>query len=163
MAGCHYEILHSELQGFDVYRTMDIRFMFAAQVNRQMTFRLAFFAKAAAEIPLLIKLFGDEVADANQAVVSFYNLEAQDNPDCDMFDRPPAAAALTLHETLFFYASLIDIILQVARRENIQLLTFQAYTPQLIKVYDRLVRQQAGPRNLRVFKEGANYVLQTDN
>lgn len=102
MAGCHYEILHSELQGFDVYRTMDIRFMFAAQVNRQMTFRLAFFAKAAAEIPLLIKLFGDDVADANLAVVSFYNLEAQDNPDCDMFDRPPAAAALTLHETLFF-------------------------------------------------------------
>lgn len=163
MAGCHYEILHSELQGFDVYRTMDIRFTFSANVQRQLTFRLVFFMKAPTDMPLLKEMSEANSGCCSPCAISFYNIEAENHPDCDMFDRPPAAIILSLHETLFLYNSLTEIILQVARREAIQILTFQAYTPRLIKIYDRLVRHQAGPRNLRVYKQGATYVLQTDH
>ncbi len=163
MTDCHYEILHSELQGFDVYRTMDIRFTFSADFQRQLTFRLVFCMKAPGDMPLLKELTKADLSCCNLCVISFYNIEAEHHPDCDMFDRPPTAIILTLHETLFLYNSLIDVILQIARRENIQILTFQAYTPQLIRIYDRLVRQQAGLHNLRVDKKGAIYVLQTED
>lgn len=37
-----HEILHDELQGFDVYRYTDVTFMFSGDPNRKITLRLVF-------------------------------------------------------------------------------------------------------------------------
>jgi len=46
--------------------------------------------------------------------------------------------------------------------EAIQVLTFQAYTPQLNKIYARLVSEYAASKNLKVHIEGACYVIRTE-
>lgn len=42
MPGHSHDILHDELQGFDVFRYTDINFVFSGDATRQITFRLVF-------------------------------------------------------------------------------------------------------------------------
>ncbi|PQH15951.1 hypothetical protein C5T93_29510, partial [Raoultella ornithinolytica] len=59
--------------------------------------------------------------------------------------------------------TLIDIILRISETERIQVLTFEAYSAELNRVYNRLVRKYAQDKNLIVHIEGACYVIRTSN
>lgn len=154
-----HEILHDELQGFDIYRYTDIEFTFSGNQDRRLTLRLVFCKSDEGGYG---ELFGDNQATLEVSVISFYNVDTDDLPDVDMFDRPANAPVLTHLERSYLYSTLVDIILRIAETEAIQVLTFQAYTPQLNNVYDRLVRRYATSKNLRVHVEGACYVIRTE-
>lgn len=96
------------------------------------------------------------------SVISFYNVDTDDLPDVDMFDRPDNAPVLSHLEQGYLYSTLVDIILRIAETASIQILTFQTYTPQLNKIYARLVREHATSKNLKVHIEGACYVIRTE-
>ncbi|MEM8294216.1 hypothetical protein Q4S00_18895, partial [Morganella morganii] len=97
-------------------------------------------------------------------VISFYNIDAENNKECDpMFEKPPGAPDLTASEALYLYSTLVDIILRIAETEDIRILTFQAYSEELRRIYDKLVRRYAAARNLDTHIEGACYVIRTDN
>jgi len=162
MAGNSHKIEHDELQGFEVFRYTDVIFTFSGDVTRQITFRLVFCKEGNSK--LLTDLYGDELATLTVSVVSFYNVQAEDNEECDtMFDKPPGAPDLTAVEARYLYTTLIDIILRIAETEAIQILTFQAYSEDLRKVYDRLVSRYSKSKNLAVHIEGACYVIRTEN
>lgn len=154
-----HEILHDELQGFDVYRYTDVTFTFSGNPDRTITLRLVFCKQGDTGYG---KLFGECQAVLEVSVISFYNVETDDLPDVDMFDRPDNAPVLTPLERRYLYSTLVDIILRIAETEAIQILTFQAYTPQLNKIYARLVREHSASRNLKVYIEGACYVIRTE-
>jgi len=159
---CH-DILHNELQGFEVFRYTDIRFTFSGDSSRQITLRLVFCQQQSPE-PALDLLFGSELAALTVSVVSFYNLEAEENKQCEtLFDRPPGAPALKVSEVLYLYRTLIDIILQIAETEAIHILTFQAYNEKLRRIYDRFVRKFATIKNLKAFIQGACYAIRTSS
>ena len=103
----HY-ILHDELIGFDIFKYIDIKFIF------------------------------------------------------DMFDKPPDSINLTSSETRYLYITLIDIILLIAQTEKIDILTFQAYSEELRRVYIRLINKYAESKNLNVYVEEAYFVIQTN-
>lgn len=158
----HY-ILHDELQGFDVFRYTDISYIFSGDETRRITFRLV-FCKNESNNNILYKLFGDELITLTISVISFYNIDAENNKECDtMFEKPPGAPDLTASEALYLYSTLVDIILRIAETENIRILTFQAYSEELRRIYDKLVRRYAAARNLDTHIEGACYVIRTDN
>lgn len=152
-------ILHDELQGFDIYRYIDITFTFSENQDRTLTIRLVF---CKSEEVGYGGLFGDDQDILEVSVISFYNTDTDSLPDVDMFERPANAPVLTHLERSYLYSTLVDIILRIAETETIQVLTFQAYTPQLKNIYDRLVRRYATSRNLRVHVEGACYVIRTE-
>lgn len=163
MPGHSHDILHDELQGFDVFRYTDISFVFSGDATRQITFRLV-FCQDGEHGQHLHELYGEALATLTVSVVSFYNIEAENNEECDsMFDKPPGAPDLTAAEALYLYRTLVDIILRIAETENIQILTFQAYSEELRRVYDRLVRKYATIKNLETHIEGACYVIRTEN
>ncbi|CAK7036095.1 TPA: hypothetical protein LSH94_003650 [Morganella morganii] len=158
----HY-ILHDELQGFDVFRYTDISYVFSGDETRLITFRLV-FCKNESDNNILYKLFGDELITLTISVISFYNIDAENNKECDtMFEKPLGAPDLTASEALYLYSTLVDIILRIAETEDIRILTFQAYSEELRRVYDKLVRRYAAARNLDAHIEGACYVIRTDN
>ncbi|ELY3854413.1 hypothetical protein AB6H27_18295 [Providencia huaxiensis] len=162
MASNSHNIEHEELQGFDVYRYLDVKYTFSGDVTRQITFRLVFCKEESNQ--LLVNLYGDELTALVVSVVSFYNIDAEGNEKCDtVFERPPDAIALTSVETRYFYRTLIDIILKIAETENIQVLTFQAYSEELKRVYDRLVRRYSKDKNLTTHTEGACYVIRMED
>ncbi|MEM8313816.1 hypothetical protein Q4R83_18830, partial [Morganella morganii] len=98
------------------------------------------------------------------SVISFYNIDAENNKEYDtMFEKPPGAPDLTASEALYLYSTLVDIILRIAETEDIRILTFQAYSEELRRVYDKLIRRYAAARNLDAHIEGACYVIRTDN
>ncbi|XBS71311.1 hypothetical protein ABK905_10420 [Acerihabitans sp. KWT182] len=155
--------MHDELQGFEIFRFTDISFTFSGDVTRQITFRLVFCKNESGD-EMIDNLFGAEAATLTISVVSFYNREAEDNEECvTMFDKPPGAPNLTASEALYLYATLVDIILKIAETEAIQILTFQAYSEELRRVYDRLVRKYAAIKNLVTHIEGPCYVIRTNN
>lgn len=158
-----HNILHNELQGFDIFRYTDICYIFSGDATRQITFRLVFCKNESGDA-MLESLFGSELATFTISVISFYNVQAEGNEECDsMFDKPPGAPNLTASEVLYLYSTLVDIILKIAETEAIQILTFQAYSEELRRVYDRLVRKYAATKNLVTHIEGACYVIRTDN
>lgn len=157
-------ILHDELQGFDIFKYTDISFTFSDDKTRQITFRLVFCAEPQADTGILKQLFGAEIATLSISVVSFYNVLAEDQEACDsIFEKPPGAPNLTSSEMQYLYRTLIDIILCISETERIQILTFEAYSAELNRVYNRLVRKYARAKNLRVHIEGARYVVWTGN
>ena len=158
----HY-ILHDELQGFDVFRYTDISYTFSDDDTRRVTFRLV-FCKNEPDNDMLYNLFGTELTTLTVSVVSFYNTDAENNNECDtMFEKPPGAPDLTASEALYLYRTLVDIILRIAETEGIQVLTFQAYSEELRRVYNKLVRRYAATGNLKAHIEGACYVIRTEN
>ncbi|TKY82893.1 hypothetical protein R0L47_04270 [Pectobacterium polonicum] len=162
MAGNSYKFKHNELQGFEVYRYTDVIFTFSGDVTRQITLRLVFCKEGNSK--LLTDLYGDELATLTVSVVSFYNVDAEDNEECDtMFDKPPGAPDLTAVEARYLYTTLVDIILKIAETESIQILTFQAYSESLRKIYTRLVLRYSKSKNLASHIEGACYVIRTEN
>lgn len=162
MVSNSHKIEHDELQGFDLFRYIDIMYTFSGDVTRQITFRLVFCKEE--HNKLLVNLYGDELTALVVSVVSFYNVDAEGNEKCDsVFERPPEAVALTAVETRYFYTTLIDIILKIAETENIQLLTFQAYSKELKRVYDKLVRRCTKTKNLTTHIEGACYVIRMED
>ncbi|EPG7173248.1 hypothetical protein LL259_003808, partial [Proteus mirabilis] len=96
------------------------------------------------------------------SVVSFYNIETENYQNCDMFDKPPDSINLTSSETRYLYITLIDIILLIAQTEKIDILTFQAYSEELRRVYIRLINKYAESKNLNVYVEEAYFVIQTN-
>ncbi|HHZ7864607.1 TPA: hypothetical protein ACWL8Y_004739 [Klebsiella pneumoniae] len=159
-----HEILHDELQGFEVFKYTDVCFTFSGDETRQITFRLVFCAEDQPENSTLNQLFGAELATLSISVVSFYNIEAESNEACDsMFEKPPGAPNLNASEMQYLYRTLIDIILRISETERIQVLTFEAYSAELNRVYNRLVRKYAQDKNLIVHIEGACYVIRTSN
>lgn len=156
----HY-ILHDELQGFDVFKYTDISYIFSDDDTRRVTFRLV-FCKNEPHNDMLYNLFGTELTTLTVSVVSFYNTDAENDNECDtMFEKPPGAPDLTASEALYLYRTLVDIILRIAETEGIQVLTFQAYSEELRRVYNKLVRRYAG--SLKAHIEGACYVIRTEN
>lgn len=161
MAGNLHKIEHDELQGFEVFRYTDVTFTFSDDVTRRITFRLVFCKEGNSQ--LLTDLYGDELATLTVSVVSFYNVDTEGNEECDMFDKPLGAPDLTAVEARYLYTTLVDIILKIAETESIQILTFQAYSEDLRKVYNRLVSRYSKSKNLAVHIEGACYVIRTEN
>ncbi|TSJ57682.1 hypothetical protein [Atlantibacter subterraneus] len=156
-----HDILHDELQGFDVFRYTDIRFTFAKNPLRQITFRLV-FCKETGNNAWLKTRYGAELASLTVNVVSFHNIDALNNDQCEtLFVKPPDAPDLNASEVLYLYRTLIDIILQIAEIAQIQVLTFQAYSEELRRIYDRLVKRYVLTRNLHIMTEGAYYVIRT--
>nr|NBM75098.1 hypothetical protein [Proteus sp. G4444] len=74
----------------------------------------------------------------------------------------PDSINLTSSETRYLYITLIDIILLIAQTEKIDILTFQAYSEELRRVYIRLINKYAESKNLNVYVEEAYFVIQTN-
>jgi len=114
-----HEILHEKLQGFDVFRYTDICFTFSLEPFRQITFRLI-FCKENDKTRWLYEIGSGDLASLTVSVVSFCNVAAMDNSECEtLFDKPPGALDLNAAEALYLYRTLIDIILQIAEIERI--------------------------------------------
>ncbi|HHK1627432.1 TPA: hypothetical protein ACQQWR_001193 [Yersinia enterocolitica] len=111
-----HEILHDELQGFDVYRYTDVTFTFSDNQNRKITLRLVFCKQIDTGYA---ELFCEGQAVLEVSVISFYNVETDDLPNVDMFDRPDNAPVLTHLERSYLYSTLVDIILRIAETEAI--------------------------------------------
>lgn len=162
MACSSHRMVHEKLQGFDIYRYIDVEYTFSEDTTRQVTFRLVFYKEESNQ--LLVDLYGDGLTALVVSVVSFYNIDAEDNEKCDsVFDKPPDAAALTMVEARYFYTTLVDIIFKIAETENIKILTFQAYSEELKKVYDRLVKRYSKAMNLTTHTKGACYVIRMED
>ncbi|HCT6312381.1 TPA: hypothetical protein OT297_002941, partial [Proteus mirabilis] len=111
---------------------------------------------------LINKLYAENIKNLTISVVSFYNIETENYQNCDMFDKPPDSINLTSSETRYLYITLIDIILLIAQTEKIDILTFQAYSEELRRVYIRLINKYAESKNLNVYVEEAYFVIQTN-
>ncbi|KAB7896003.1 hypothetical protein ASE93_12350 [Serratia sp. Leaf50] len=162
MLGHTHDILHHELQGFDVFKYTDIRFNFFGEKSREIVFKLVFCKQNEFCNSILKQFCGDELKSPIISAVSFYNVKAEDNDQCNsLFEKPPDAPNLSASEALYVYHTLVDIILRIADYESIDILTFQAYSEKLRRVYDRLVKKYAKSKNLQVHAEGAFYVIWT--
>ncbi|WP_230629688.1 hypothetical protein [Proteus mirabilis] len=133
----HY-ILHDELIGFDIFKYIDIKFIFSNNRKRSVIYRLI-FCRDENYHSLINKLYAENIKNLTISVVSFYNIETENYQNCDMFDKPPDSINLTSSETRYLYITLIDIILLIAQTEKIDILTFQAYSEELRRVYIRLI------------------------
>lgn len=156
----HY-ILHDELIGFDVFKYIDIKFIFSNNRKRSVIYRLI-FCRDENYHSLINKLYAENIKNLTISVVSFYNIETENYQNCDMFDKPPDSINLTSSETRYLYITLIDIILLIAQTEKIDILTFQAYSEELRRVYIRLINKYAESKNLNVYVEEAYFVIQTN-
>lgn len=135
----HY-ILHDELIGFDIFKYIDIKFIFSNNRKRSVIYRLI-FCRDENYHSLINKLYAENIKNLTISVVSFYNIETENYQNCDMFDKPPDSINLTSSETRYLYITLIDIILLIAQTEKIDILTFQAYSEELRRVYIRLINK----------------------
>ncbi len=156
----HY-ILHDELIGFDIFKYIDIKFIFSNNRKRSVIYRLI-FCRDENYHSLINKLHAENIKNLTISVVSFYNIETENYQNCDMFDKPPDSINLTSSETRYLYITLIDIILLIAQTEKIDILTFQAYSEELRRVYIRLINKYAESKNLNVYVEEAYFVIQTN-
>lgn len=156
----HY-ILHDELIGFDIFKYIDIKFIFSNNRKRSVIYRLI-FCRDENYHSLINKLYSENIKNLTISVVSFYNIETENYQNCDMFDKPPNSINLTSSETRYLYITLIDIILLIAQTEKIDILTFQAYSEELRRVYIRLINKYAESKNLNVYVEEAYFVIQTN-
>ncbi|HEK0470507.1 TPA: hypothetical protein SMP18_001728 [Proteus mirabilis] len=156
----HY-ILHDELIGFDIFKYIDIKFIFSNNRKRSVIYRLI-FCRDENYHSLINKLYPENIKNLTISVVSFYNIETENYQNCDMFDKPPDSINLTSSETRYLYITLIDIILLIAQTEKIDILTFQAYSEELRRVYIRLINKYAESKNLNVYVEEAYFVIQTN-
>ncbi|MDU3364167.1 MAG: hypothetical protein E7F26_04775 [Proteus mirabilis] len=156
----HY-ILHDELIGFDIFKYIDIKFIFSNNRKRSVIYRLI-FCRDENYHSLINKLYAENIKNLTISVVSFYNIETENYQNCDMFDKPPDSINLTSSETRYLYITLIDIILLIAQTEKIDILTFQAYSEELRRVYIRLINKYAESKNLNVYVEEAYFVIQTN-
>ncbi|HEK1720778.1 TPA: hypothetical protein SMT55_002977 [Proteus mirabilis] len=156
----HY-ILHDELIGFDIFKYIDIKFIFSNNRKRSVIYRLI-FCRDENYHSLINKLYSENIKNLTISVVSFYNIETENYQNCDMFDKPPDSINLTSSETRYLYITLIDIILLIAQTEKIDILTFQAYSEELRRVYIRLINKYAESKNLNVYVEEAYFVIQTN-
>lgn len=156
----HY-ILHDELIGFDIFKYIDIKFIFSNNRKRSVIYRLI-FCRDENYHSLINKLYAENIKNLTISVVSFYNIETENYQNCDMFDKPPNSINLTSSETRYLYITLIDIILLIAQTEKIDILTFQAYSEELRRVYIRLINKYAESKNLNVYVEEAYFVIQTN-
>ncbi|HEI8294711.1 TPA: hypothetical protein ACPUE9_000025 [Proteus mirabilis] len=156
----HY-ILHDELIGFDIFKYIDIKFIFSNNRERSVIYRLI-FCRDENYHSLINKLYAENIKNLTISVVSFYNIETENYQNCDMFDKPPDSINLTSSETRYLYITLIDIILLIAQTEKIDILTFQAYSEELRRVYIRLINKYAESKNLNVYVEEAYFVIQTN-
>ncbi|HBC6253761.1 TPA: hypothetical protein KEW43_003142 [Proteus mirabilis] len=156
----HY-ILHDELIVFDIFKYIDIKFIFSNNRKRSVIYRLI-FCRDENYHSLINKLYAENIKNLTISVVSFYNIETENYQNCDMFDKPPDSINLTSSETRYLYITLIDIILLIAQTEKIDILTFQAYSEELRRVYIRLINKYAESKNLNVYVEEAYFVIQTN-
>ncbi|HGD3321363.1 TPA: hypothetical protein ACI4AV_003540 [Proteus mirabilis] len=156
----HY-ILHDELIGFDIFKYIDIKFIFSNNRKRSVIYRLI-FCRDENYHSLINKLYAENIKNLTISVVIFYNIETENYQNCDMFDKPPDSINLTSSETRYLYITLIDIILLIAQTEKIDILTFQAYSEELRRVYIRLINKYAESKNLNVYVEEAYFVIQTN-
>ncbi len=156
----HY-ILHDELIGFDIFKYIYIKFIFSNNRKRSVIYRLI-FCRDENYHSLINKLYAENIKNLTISVVSFYNIETENYQNCDMFDKPPDSINLTSSETRYLYITLIDIILLIAQTEKIDILTFQAYSEELRRVYIRLINKYAESKNLNVYVEEAYFVIQTN-
>ncbi|HEK1028598.1 TPA: hypothetical protein SMQ10_003019 [Proteus mirabilis] len=156
----HY-ILHDELIGFDIFKYIDIKFIFSNNRKRSVIYRLI-FCRDENYHSLINKLYAENIKNLTISVVSFYNIETENYQNCDMFDKLPDSINLTSSETRYLYITLIDIILLIAQTEKIDILTFQAYSEELRRVYIRLINKYAESKNLNVYVEEAYFVIQTN-
>ncbi|EPF2596235.1 hypothetical protein ACSQ60_003342 [Proteus mirabilis] len=156
----HY-ILHDELIGFDIFKYIDIKFIFSNNRKRSVIYRLI-FCRDENYHSLINKLYAENIKNLTISVVNFYNIETENYQNCDMFDKPPDSINLTSSETRYLYITLIDIILLIAQTEKIDILTFQAYSEELRRVYIRLINKYAESKNLNVYVEEAYFVIQTN-
>ncbi|AZG97945.1 TPA: hypothetical protein SMP59_002200 [Proteus mirabilis] len=156
----HY-ILHDELIGFDIFKYIDIKFIFSNNRKRSVIYRLI-FCRDENYHSLINKLYAENIKNLTISVVSFYNIETENYQNCDMFDKPPDSINLTSSETRYLDITLIDIILLIAQTEKIDILTFQAYSEELRRVYIRLINKYAESKNLNVYVEEAYFVIQTN-
>ncbi|HEK3216030.1 TPA: hypothetical protein SMV65_000025 [Proteus mirabilis] len=156
----HY-ILHDELIGFDIFKYIDIKFIFSNNRKRSVIYRLI-FCRDENYHSLINKLYAENIKNLTISVVSFYNIETENYQNCDMFDKPPDSINLTSSETRYLYITLIDIILLIAQTEKIDILTFQAYSEELRRVYIRLINKYAESKNLNIYVEEAYFVIQTN-
>ncbi|HEK0624168.1 TPA: hypothetical protein ACKRZV_002191 [Proteus mirabilis] len=154
-------ILHDELIGFDIFKYIDIKFIFSNNRERSVIYRLI-FCRDENYHSLINKLYAENIKNLTISVVSFYNIETENYQNCDMFDKPPDSINLTSSETRYLYITLIDIILLIAQTEKIDILTFQAYSEELRRVYIRLINKYAESKNLNVYVEEAYFVIQTN-
>ncbi|HFK2132313.1 hypothetical protein [Proteus mirabilis] len=127
-----------------------------------MLFTGLFFCRDENYHSLINKLYAENIKNLTISVVSFYNIETENYQNCDMFDKPPDSINLTSSETRYLYITLIDIILLIAQTEKIDILTFQAYSEELRRVYIRLINKYAESKNLNVYVEEAYFVIQTN-
>ena len=127
-----------------------------------MLFTGLFFCRDENYHSLINKLYAENIKNLTISVVSFYNIETENYQNCDMFDKPPDSINLTSSETRYLYITLIDIILLIAQTEKIDILTFQAYSEELRRVYTRLINKYAESKNLNVYVEEAYFVIQTN-
>ena len=154
-------ILHDELIVFDIFKYIDIKFIFSNNRKRSVIYRLI-FCRDENYHSLINKLYAENIKNLTISVVSFYNIETENYQNCDMFDKPPDSINLTSSETRYLYITLIDIILLIAQTEKIDILTFQAYSEELRRVYIRLINKYAESKNLNVYVEEAYFVIQTN-
>ncbi|HAT5575684.1 TPA: hypothetical protein JAD16_003785, partial [Proteus mirabilis] len=152
---------HDELIGFDIFKYIDIKFIFSNNRKRSVIYRLI-FCRDENYHSLINKLYAENIKNLTISVVSFYNIETENYQNCDMFDKPPDSINLTSSETRYLYITLIDIILLIAQTEKIDILTFQAYSEELRRVYIRLINKYAESKNLNVYVEEAYFVIQTN-
>ncbi|MER1633333.1 hypothetical protein KC986_17405, partial [Proteus mirabilis] len=150
-----------ELIGFDIFKYIDIKFIFSNNRKRSVIYRLI-FCRDENYHSLINKLYAENIKNLTISVVSFYNIETENYQNCDMFDKPPDSINLTSSETRYLYITLIDIILLIAQTEKIDILTFQAYSEELRRVYIRLINKYAESKNLNVYVEEAYFVIQTN-
>ncbi|MER1819435.1 hypothetical protein KC958_18610, partial [Proteus mirabilis] len=140
---------------------IDIKFIFSNNRKRSVIYRLI-FCRDENYHSLINKLYAENIKNLTISVVSFYNIETENYQNCDMFDKPPDSINLTSSETRYLYITLIDIILLIAQTEKIDILTFQAYSEELRRVYIRLINKYAESKNLNVYVEEAYFVIQTN-
>ncbi|WP_373201586.1 hypothetical protein, partial [Proteus mirabilis] len=143
------------------FKYIDIKFIFSNNRKRSVIYRLI-FCRDENYHSLINKLYAENIKNLTISVVSFYNIETENYQNCDMFDKPPDSINLTSSETRYLYITLIDIILLIAQTEKIDILTFQAYSEELRRVYIRLINKYAESKNLNVYVEEAYFVIQTN-
>lgn len=157
-----YEILDEELQGFGIFKYTDVLFTFSGNEQRKITFRIVFCSEDQSSNSKLQVLLGHTLANVSVSIVSFYNKDAEGCSEVDsLFEKPPGAPDLSASETQYLYRTLIDIILQISQTEQIDILTFEAYSEKLNDVYLRLVRKYARAKNMKIYNEGAYYAVKT--
>lgn len=150
-----------ELKIFDEGSSVDIEFTFSQNESRKEKYVLIFCSPSldpcAAE--QMHEMIGHHLSKLHVQIISFVNKEHLygENP----FNKPPTAINLTFCELNYLYDTLAEIILSVAKLQNIDLLYFAAENERLLPIYDRYVKKITERNKLTYEKSGAGYAIQT--